>query len=123
MTLDQLLQVASLAKPLAAGGFYRRILPRVVVLAVLSIAAGILFAALILMGLGGLWQTLLHHGWSPREAWWLTFAAGGLVLLALISGICRALRHLGQSVTPSVAGASEVMDAFIDGLREPSRTS
>ena len=121
MKLDLLLDLASLACPVMARAVYRRVVPRIVLLAVLTITTGVLFSGLLIAGLYGLYQYFgSQQGFAGDYAYALTLGTTALLLLVLVGLILRTLCRLHRALVPSFSKSGGIVEAFLDGLQKPS---
>jgi len=122
MSVDHLLKLAALARPLIAGAAVRRVLPRVIVLVILTLAAGLLLAGLLFGGLYALAFHLSQLGWEAPDVLCATLGAATGLLLLLGGFICYTLHSLRRNAIPHLpTAAGDMFDAFMDGLNTPPK--
>lgn len=116
MKQELLMGLMALTRSTQTGFSLRQILPRVLTLLVLGIAAGLLLLVIVVGLLIALHQTLIMAEWSGIAALWTTIGAAIAVFAALVGGMVYTVRRIRPTVRSPLDYVERVTQAFMDGI-------
>jgi hypothetical protein len=119
MRVSDIADLIAVVRPLIQGAAMPRLVPKLVMLFMLTLVVAIIASALILAVFYAAYLALLAHGFLPMQGLLLTIAAALLFLIAALFLFKRSLRQLNYSAMPSTDTVVRAIGAFMDGFSRP----
>jgi len=116
MRATDLINLMVAARPLLQGAVLPRAMPKLLLVILLSVIAGILGSAIILGLFYAFYSWLLTQEISSMHGLLITIGIAGLALLICLLVLKCKLAQLKKAALPSPDGITKVISAFLDGL-------
>jgi hypothetical protein len=125
--LGTILGIISLGRSFAGTSLYRKFLSGVAVVICMMIVTGMIAGALLLGAFYGVYQGFMYYGMESTPALIATFGLGAMVFAILVMLTLNHLRSLVsipqmlvRDENPIASRATDMVQAFIDGFRQPA---
>ncbi len=121
--MEKLLAIVSIGQNIYGKWLFRRLLLGMIVVTGLTIVTAMIIGTTLIGGLYATYLALLHFGYDPHSAVLIVVVlsvaiAGTLIILTLMffSHLRSMPRKLMKTKSPALSEASEVVNAFLEGL-------
>ena len=119
MRVSEVVDLIAAVRPLVRGAVVSRLVPKLVILFMLTLVVAIIASAIIVAVFYMAYLLLLDHGILPMRALLLTIAAALVFLIGALFLLKRNLRQLKYSAMPPTDTVVSVIGAFMDGFSRP----